>query len=397
MVPSTELSFALSPWGGRLFLTAFAPDGLSQRVLDAVAYAGLRNGQSYGRYPAGADHWETFTTPTMLAPNQDPFIHDIVINEIMYNHPTRDERYDYIELRNHGSRSVSLKGWAFTDGIDFHFRSDQDLASGDYLVVAKDPNFLATIYPHLLPGLNLTGPYQGDLANGGERIRLSYPHPDRASVWLSADEVRYYDGGVWPTQADGDGASLELCDPKVLNHSANAWGPSNESQKNTWQPFGFTVDANDPNYTHDAITLVDMMLLHRGEVLLDDLEVTISGVPGRSRVNNNVLTNGGFEAGSAPWRILGNHIQSFVTDQDAHSGKRCLHLIATGHGDPGANRINQSIPNVTGGTITFKGWARWLSGNAYLLMRTTRERAPVQPPRPSHAFKLMQPPAGGTP
>ncbi|GAH70316.1 unnamed protein product, partial [marine sediment metagenome] len=92
-----------------------------------------------------------------------------------------------------------------------------------------------------------------------------------------------------------------------------------------------------------------------------------------------------------------NHVRSFVTTADSHSGSQSLHLIATGHGDPGANRINQSITGVTGGTVTFSGWARWLRGGRNLLLRTTREKAPVQPPRPARAFELDMPLNLGTP
>jgi len=124
-------------------------------------------------------------------------------------------------------------------------------------------------------------------------------------------------------------------------------------------------------------------------VLIDDLELIIGG--------SQRLTNGGFESGESGWRILGNHVRSFVTTADSHSGGHALHLIATGHGDPGANRINQSISPVTGGTVTFRGWARRLRGSRYLLLRTSRERAPVQPPRPARSFELDMPLNQGTP
>ncbi len=124
-------------------------------------------------------------------------------------------------------------------------------------------------------------------------------------------------------------------------------------------------------------------------MLLDDLELVIGGT--------NRLTNGGFESGTSSWRILGNHTRSFVSMEDHHSGAQCLHLIATGHGDPGANRINQSITSVSGGTVTLRGWARWLCGNRFLLLRTAREQAPIMPPRPACPFELDTPVDLGTP
>jgi hypothetical protein len=47
--------------------------------------------------------------------------------------------------------------------------------------------------------------------------------------------------------------------------------------------------------------------------------------------------------------------------------------------------------------VTFRGWARWLRGSRFLLLRTARELSPVQPPRPSYAFELDMPLALGTP
>jgi hypothetical protein len=86
-----------------------------------------------------------------------------------------------------------------------------------------------------------------------------------------------------------------------------------------------------------------------------------------------------------------------VTTSDRHYGSRSLHLIATGHGDPGANRINQSLSSVTTSTVTFSGWARWLRGCRFLLLRTSRQQSPVQPPRPAHSFELTMPLDLGTP
>jgi hypothetical protein len=222
------------------------------------------------------------------------------------------------------------------------------LPPDSYLVVAQDPNFLAEIYDNLTVGSNLFGPYEGRLSNSGERIRLSLPlrqaDPNTGKMreyLVTADEVTYFDGDQWPRWADGRGASLELRDPRSHNDTPDAWADSDESGKSQWQQFSYTIDSSDNRYTHDTVTIFDLMLLNAGEVLLDDLELIIDGT--------NRLTNGGFESGTSSWRILGNHVRSFVTTADRRSGSRALHLIATGHGDPGANRINQSISGVPPG------------------------------------------------
>lgn len=130
-------------------------------------------------------------------------------------------------------------------------------------------------------------------------------------------------------------------------------------------------------------------MLNRGDVLLDDLELIVNGA--------NRLNNGGFESGQAPWNFRGNHVQSFITTEDSRTGSRSLHVRATGHGDPGANRVNCSIAEVTAGTVTFRGWAKWLRGSQHVLLRTSRQLTPVQPPRPAYVCQLAMPADLGTP
>jgi hypothetical protein len=393
-----KFGFGLSASGETIFVTAATDDAVPVpvRVLDAVKCEATEPEVTFGRFPDGADSFCFLASATFGGPNAGPATNDVVINEIMYHHYTQDERYEYIELYNRGNETVSLAGWAFTDGVSYTFGHGTEMPPDSYIVVAKDPNFIAGVYDNLIISENLFGPYTGGLDDHSECIRLSYPYKDEDPLsgdvevlMVTADEVTYYDGGRWPSWADGQGASLELRDPDSDNDTPDAWADSDESGKTVWEQFSFTINSNDSSYTHDSVSIFDLLLLNRGEVLVDDLELSIGGT--------NRLSNSGFESGESSWRILGNHVRSFVTTEDRRSGSRCLHLIATGHGDPGANRINQSFSSITAGNVTFRGWARWLRGSRFLLLRTTRERSPVQPPRPAHSFELTAPVAIGTP
>jgi len=392
-----KLPFALSHAGETIFVTAATTGPVPEpvRVLDAVRFGNVEADVTLGRFPDGADFFGALTTATYEGQNAQPLIRDIVINEIMYHHGTRDPNYEYVELYNRGTSTVSLEGWAFTDGITYDFNEASqvtEMPPGSYLVVAKNPTLLQSVYDNLTIGTNLVGPYSGRLDDHSERIRLSYPYEDPETLdvnMVTVNEVTYYDGGRWPTWADGQGASLELRDPRSNNNTPDAWADSDESGKTTWQQFSHTIYGFESQYTHDLVTVFGLMLLNSGEVLLDDLELIIGG--------SNRLSNNGFESGESNWRFLGNHVRSFATTADSRSGFLSLHLIATGHGDPGANRINQSFTGVTASDVTFRGWARWLRGSRFLLLRTTRENAPVQPPRPSYAFELDMPLDLGTP
>jgi hypothetical protein len=403
-VTQGTLPFGLGFAGETIFLTAATDDPLPRaiRVLDAVRYGPMPRDVTIGRYPNGADNFVALSAFTKGESNAHPLINDIVINEIMYNHGTHnpdhdDEDYEYVELYNKGASAVPLEGWVLADGVTYDFPAGATIAAGGYLVVANNPDVLGAIYNNLTAGVNLLGPWIGQLDNHSERVRLSYPiveiDPDTQqprTYLVTADEVTYCDGGRWPEWANGKGSSLELIDPRADNNAADAWADSDDLPKTSWQPISFTLNAGDPQYSHDQVNIFDMMLLNAGEVLLDDVQVTIGGTPR--------LTNDGFESGETSWRILGNHVRSFVASSGHGSGSaNALHLIATGHGDPGANRVNQSIAAVNAGTVTFSAKARWLRGSRYLLMRVARELAPVQPPRPSYAFELAVPLNIGTP
>ncbi|MCX5643409.1 MAG: lamin tail domain-containing protein [Phycisphaerae bacterium] len=396
--PPVGLPFTLGLSGGTVYVTAVSNTAqpAPARVLDAVRYDGLDPGVAFGRYPDGSPALDSLASATFAKPNAPRLIRDIVINEIMYHHATQDDRFQYVELYNRGTSTVSLNGWAFTSGINYTFGPGAIMPPGAFLVVARDPNTLAATYGNLILGANLVGPFTGTLSHHSDRIRLSFPlaqtNPKTGkaeSYPVVADEVTYYDGGRWPKWADGMGASLELRDPRSDNDTPDAWADSDESGKTHWQQFSYTIDGGNNQYIHDSVTVFDLMLLGDGEVLLDDLELIIGGT--------NCLVNNGFENGKTSWRTLGNHTRSFVSTEDHHSGSQSLHVIATGHGDPGANRINQSIPSINAGTVTFRGWARWLRGSRYLLLRTTRERSPIMPPRPAYAFELEMPLDLGTP
>ncbi|MBN1818252.1 MAG: lamin tail domain-containing protein, partial [Sedimentisphaerales bacterium] len=396
--PPNGFPFGLGFAGETVFLTAATEDAVPQpiRVLDAVRFGVVPSDVTQGRYPDGANNLIALSEPTFAASNTRPLLNAIVINEIMYHHGTRNKEYEYIELYNRGESTVNLLGWALEDAVDFRFETAVNLEPSQYLVLAEDPNLLAATYPNLVKGVNLFGPWEGDLGDHSERIRLSYPmqdiNPDTGlleTFLITADEVTYYDGGRWPSWADGQGASMELRDPDSDNNLPDAWADSDESAKSAWKQYSFTINASDPQYTHDQITVFGMFLLNRGEALIDNVELIVNGT--------DRLSNGGFESGLTGWRHLGNHVRSYVTADDYRYGTQSLHLIATGHGDPGANRINQSITGVNAGSVTFRFWAKWLRGSRYLLLRTSRERAPVQPPRPSYAFELDMPLNQGTP
>jgi hypothetical protein len=141
---------------------------------------------------------------------------DLFASEIMYNPPGGDA-FEFLELHNAGSTTISLSGASFKNGIQYSFGQGAKLEAGGYLVLAGDAAAFAERYP----GVPLAGVYRGNLANGGERLELASPSGETV---LSLD---YDDEGFWPLAADGLGRSLvlerldgDLDDPRSWRASA---------------------------------------------------------------------------------------------------------------------------------------------------------------------------------
>ncbi len=141
---------------------------------------------------------------------------DIIINEINYHPFTGNEDDEFVELYNCGPQPVDLKGWSFSEGIDFTFTRSMVIGPGEYLVVSPNENRAKILYKIQ----NVTGNYSGRLDNGGEIIALSNPQGKVIS------RFHYEDGGVWPSSPDGMGTTLEVVQPQVTNDLPQNWAAS---------------------------------------------------------------------------------------------------------------------------------------------------------------------------
>lgn len=144
-----------------------------------------------------------------------PVAENLRITEIMY-HPL-DPNAEYIELQNIGTETINLNRVHFSDGIQYTF-GVLDLASMDYVVLAKDP---ARFQRHYGPVPLLTGPFDGNLSNAGERLEL------QDAVGQSIHTFTFRDN--WYRSTDGQGFSLVVKDP--FGTPAEQW-----SDKVIWRP-----------------------------------------------------------------------------------------------------------------------------------------------------------------
>ena len=142
---------------------------------------------------------------------------NIVITEIMYNSPDiNNDSLEFIELYNKGAVTVDLTGWYFSKGIDYTFPATT-IAPSSYLLIAR--NSAAIFFTFGLPSTQWTS---GFLENNGAEVEL------KDAIGNVKDYVHYLPTAPWPTQANGEGPSLRLCDPTLDNSLPQSWSASVE-------------------------------------------------------------------------------------------------------------------------------------------------------------------------
>lgn len=138
----------------------------------------------------------------------------LLLTEIHYNPLPLDtldgDKFEFIELKNSGTETLSLTALKFTSGIDYIF-PETSLEAGGYIVLASDTAAFRMRYR-----MSADGQYKGRLRNSGERICLKTP----GGTELIA--LEYLDDEPWPEAADGSGNSL------VIN--------TDESNEFIWDP-----------------------------------------------------------------------------------------------------------------------------------------------------------------
>lgn len=305
----------------------------------------------------------------------------VVINEISYHaRPTYPEplngvKYaenpaEWIEFYNRSAAPVDFTGWRLRGEVDYDFPAGTVLAAGGYLVVNQSQ-------------------FSGSLSNQSGIVRL------RDAAGGVVDEVKYYDSGRWPGEADGGGSTLELRDPNADNRTAESWAASDESGKTSWQTITYRATGAEPTGSNNPSTWREFLfgLLDSGEALIDDVSVIED--PDGARLQ--LIQNGTFEGdtaggGAAKWRLLGTHKLSRV--EAAEGGGKALHLIATSEMEHSYNCAsttlvnNRAISNTKTYEISYR--ARWISGSPQLNSRLYLNRA-------ARTTILAQPAVAGTP
>ncbi|MDB6034611.1 MAG: putative secreted protein [Verrucomicrobiales bacterium] len=366
-----QLGFGLSSGGE----TILFKNPAGTRVLDALQFEAQADGISFGRFPDGAAQFYPMASRTPGLPNSALRVHEVVINEIMYDPITGRVDDQFIELYNQGTNAVNLGGWRFTAGINFTFPSNTVLPADGYVVVAANRTNLLAKYANL--NLNNTfGDFSGKLSKSSERVALSMPQTVIGTNSLGAkttnvvypvvDEVTYSGGGRWGNWANGGGSSLELLDPRSNHRLAANWGDSDDTSKSSWTNIEVTGVLDNGNNFDATLDYAQIGLLDAAECLVDNIEVR----PGTSGAN--YVSNPDFESGSVNWNFMGSHSRSSLETNAGYGSAVALHLRSSDTMWTGINAAQVMLTNTTlvsGSTATLRYKARWLHGRPETLFR----------------------------
>lgn len=282
----------------------------------------------------------------------------LAISEILYN-PTIPGTA-FVEINNSSADTAfDLSGYKL-QGVDFDFPPGTVIAPGQALAVAENRIALGQAYGW---SANVVGEYAGRLQFGGETLNLLRRGTLTNQI---IDQVRYENVLPWSTAAARGGVSLQAIDLSQDNSRVSNW-----SEGSDWRFFSVTALAGT------TPTLLYFWLDRAAEILLDDIALVLGSAP---EAGPNLLQNGGFETGAlAPWTTGGSHAGSFVTAEQAHSGLRSLHVIASGPGTSVAS-VRQALAGLDPAqtyTLSFYYLPLADNGLSYRLSSTFRSGEPL--------------------
>ncbi|MEM7386908.1 MAG: lamin tail domain-containing protein, partial [Verrucomicrobiota bacterium] len=224
-------AFGLNSTGDSLYLFSADAVGNLTGHQDGFSFGDAEEGSSFGRLEksTGEADYPIQSAATLGAANAGPLQSRVVITEIMYN--PAEGGSEFVEIHNQTGETVELSHpdmatatWRIS-GLGFRFPAGASLAGGETaLVVTVDPEAFRT-QNGVAGDVQIFGPAEGRLANGGENLQLQRPIILAGDDvrYVTTDEIRYDDEDPWTADADGTGQSLARSAPADYGNDAANW------------------------------------------------------------------------------------------------------------------------------------------------------------------------------
>lgn len=238
--------------------------------------------------------------PLLLALISLQAVSQLRITEISYNPPEAGtDSTEFIEIHNNTSSAIDLSNYTFSAGVVHTFYAGETIAAGGYYVIAVDSVAMLNTYGTVADAQWTSG----GLSNGGEPIALK----DAGGVLV--DSLRYDDVNPWPTDADGNGPSIVLCDLAADQEVGGSWQVSQTSAgitvngKNVFGSPG-SADGACSADTLASITSVDASVFENVGTV--NVTIELSQAPVLDKTVDLTLTSGNAA-------VLGNYTTQTVT------------------------------------------------------------------------------------
>lgn len=191
--------------GGGLVEQSSAYDGPVILSEDTVVSARMRS--IFGR-------WSTLRRASFLVGAEPPSANHLTVSELHYN-PQGADDLEFIELVNRGSSAIDLSGVQLRGAVEFSFPT-VSLKPNEVILVVEDREAFLAHYQ--IEATLVAGQWTGALRNSGEELEVAESSGERLLAFA------YDDSEGWPSDADGDGYSLERVTLDSDNLSdAGAW------------------------------------------------------------------------------------------------------------------------------------------------------------------------------
>ncbi len=187
-------------------------------------------------------------------------IQNIKVTEVHYHPPDASGidpgEFEFIEFKNVGVSAVDISSATFSRGFTYRFPPNTQVNPGQFIVLSANEIAFKARY-----GFTPFGEYEGQLANGGERITLE---DAQGTVIL---DFTYNDKAPWPESADGGGYSLVSVERNPTGNPSNStyWRPSTR--------INGSPGANDPDPNYIPPILVNEILAHTDPPDVDVMEL----------------------------------------------------------------------------------------------------------------------------